>query len=260
MTHPPQQPGPYGQQGPWGQPPQPPVPSQAPPWLTNDVTGFPSFEPDPRESRGGRVAALVIVGLLVLGGGGFGVWLLMSRDSQGAGSGDSEARTVAERYVRDMERTVNTPIPDIDVAPLEPVTCAEDFEQIKQEIDDLKKYAGEAASRATPKVEISMTDFRTTADTASFTLTQVMDGDKSQDHEMTMARERGAWKVCGLFDTQSSPSSQPAEPADPADPTTPDETIRVTATRTAEQDSGENGEEGGGSPGSGPVPNPIPTS
>ncbi|OLF18094.1 Rv0361 family membrane protein [Actinophytocola xanthii] len=250
MTYPPQQPGPYGQQGPWGQQPQTPLPPQTPPWLTDD--GFPSFEPDPRTPRRGRAAALVIVGLLVLAGGGFGVWLLMSRESQGAGSGESDARSVAERYVRDIERTVNTPIADIDIAALEPVTCDGDFTQMEREIADLKEDAPQGESEPSqPRVEIGMKDFQTTGDTASFTLTQSSDLDvKGQNHKMTMAKENGRWTVCGLFDRPSSPSSPPAEPADPADPDT-DETITVTATQVVENPDG--------APSSGAVPNPIPT-
>lgn len=245
MTYPPQQPGPYGQQDPWGRPqgpfpPQPP--SQAPPWLTNGPGGFPSFEPDPKKPRTGLIVTLIIVGVLVLGGGGFGVWMLLSKDDPspggGGGGGDDgpDARTVAEQYVSELEKTVNTPIEEIDLAPMESVTCGDDFERMDREIGDAQAAAREGSDAPEPPgtIEVGMTDFQSTADSGSFTLTQTVDGSDGPDTKMTMAMEDGDWRVCGLYG-----SAAPQEPS-AAEPT--------GSEPSAEEPSGDR-----------PVPNPIPS-
>ena len=210
MTYPPQQPGPYGQQGPWGQPQgQPPYhqpPSQTPPWLANGPEGFPSFEPEPKKSKAGPITTLVIVGLLVLGGGGFGLWMLLSKEEDpaaGGGDGDSDARAAAEKYVQELEKTVNTDIQDIDLSPLEPLTCADDFTRMEREIGD-----AQAAGQTTQpeSIEVAMEDFQSTEDSGSFTLTQTVDGEPGEDRDMTLAKEDGAWKVCGLYGTTPAPT------------------------------------------------------
>lgn len=249
MTYPPQQPGPYGQQNPWGQPPpqgpgpfpqQPPSPT--PPWLTNDPGGFPSFEPDPKKPRGGLIAVVVIVALLVLGGGGFGLWMLLSKDDStsnggggggGGGEGGADARAVAEQYVEELEATVNTEIEDIELSSMEPLTCADDFQRMEQEIGDAQAN-GDSAPTRPGSIEIGMKDFQSTEDKGSFLLTQKVDGKEGPDQEMTMAKEDGDWKVCGLYDGSSAPADPSEEPG--------------------EDEPTDDGPASGGQ-----VPNPIPT-
>ncbi|MCT2583600.1 Rv0361 family membrane protein [Actinophytocola gossypii] len=226
MTYPPQQPGPYGQQGPWGQPQgQPPYqqpPSQTPPWLANGPEGFPSFDQEPKKSRTGLIVTLVVVGLLVLGGGGFGVWMLMSNeDDSGGGGGDGggDARTAAEAYVRELEKTVNTDLADIDLGPMEAVTCADDFERMEREIGDAKD-AGQTGPSGT--IEVGMEDFQSTENEGSFTLTQTVDGEPGADTDMTLAKEDGAWKVCGLYGS-TPPPSEGSEDTEASEGASPDE-------------------------------------
>ena len=259
MTYPPQQPGPYGQQpgpygqqNPWGQPPQgqfPPQqpPSQTPPWLTNDPGGFPSFEPDPKKPRGGLIAVVVIVAILVLGGGGFGLWMLLSKDdstSSGGGGGGggetgSDAKAVAEKYVDELEATVNTKIEDIELSSMEPLTCSGDFERMEQEISDAQEN-GDSSATQPDSIEVGMKDFESTEDKGSFTLTQKVDGEEGPDQKMTMAKEDGDWKVCGLYGSSRSDEPTGSDPTE-ADPT--------------EDEPADDGPVSGG-----PVPNPIPTS
>lgn len=247
MTYPPQQPGPYGQQNPWGQqpqgqfPPQPPQ-SQAPPWLSGDPGGFPSFEPEPKKSRGGLIALIVVLALLVLGGGGVGVWLLMDKDKEepgggGGGNGGDDARAVAEKYVEELQATVNTKIEDIELSAMEPVTCADDFERMEKEIGDAQD-SGDTAGGQAGSIEIGMKDFESTEEKGSFVLTQTVNGKTGPDQEMSLGKEDGAWKVCGLY---AAGSSDPEEPQDPASTEAP-----------ADDPTGE-------APNSGAVPNPIPT-
>lgn len=234
MTYPPQQPGPYGQQNPWGQqpppqgPPQGPYPpqqppSQTPPWLAGGPGGFPAFEPEPKKSRGGLIA-VIIVAVLVLGGGGFGLYLLLSKDDGnpsseegggGGGGGGEDARAVAEKYVDELETAVNTEIQDIDLSSLEPVTCADDFERMEREIGDAQDN-GESSSNQPGSIEVGMKDFESSGDTGSFTLTQKVDGEEGPDQEMSMAKEEDSWKVCGLYGSSEEPTGEPSddEPTD----------------------------------------------
>jgi hypothetical protein len=241
MNYPPQQ-GPYGQQDPWGQQHQQnPYPPQTPPWLGGDPGGFPSFEPDYKKPKTGLITTLIIVGILVVGGGGFGLWMLLSKDDDknggGGGGGDdggTDARAVAEQYVDELEKVVNTDIADIDLSPLEPLTCADDFGQMENDIGDAQDAIESGSEAPTPPgtVEAGMKDFQSTENEATFTLTQTIDGDEGPDTEMTMAKEEGNWTVCGLYDGGAPPESDPApEESEAPDP------------------SGGNGQ----------VPNPIPT-
>ncbi|OLF12252.1 hypothetical protein BLA60_09695 [Actinophytocola xinjiangensis] len=246
MTYPPQQPGPYGQQNPWGQqpqgqfPPQQQPPSQAPPWLSGDPGGFPSFEPDPKKSRGGLIAVIIVVVLLVLGGGGVAVWLLMDKDKKddtgggGGGNTGDDARTVAENYVGELQVTLNTKLADIDLSTMEGLTCAEDFERMEKEIGDFQD-SGEADG-APGDIKLVMKDFESTEEKGSFTMALTIGGSDGPDQKMTMGKEDGAWKVCGLYSSGSS--EEPSSTEEPSEPSEP---------------SGE-------APNTGAPPNPIPTS
>lgn len=224
MTYPPQQPGPHGHQGSWGPapgpfppPPGPPAPlppPQAPPWLIGDEHGFPSFEPEPTRSRTGIVVALVVMGLLLLGGGGLAVWAL-SGDEDRRDGGGGEARAVAEDYVAELEKTVNTEITDIDLSAMEGLTCSGDFERMDREIGDAQTAARSGSAPATQDgtMEVGMTDFRDTGEGASFTLTQTRDGERGPDMEMVVAREGGEWKVCGLYGSAGQAPGKAAQPS-----------------------------------------------
>ncbi|GAB3443674.1 Rv0361 family membrane protein [Actinophytocola sediminis] len=254
MTYPPQQPGPYGQQNPWDQPqpgqfpPQQQPPSQAPPWLSGDpggYGGFPGFEPEQKKSRGGVIAAVIIVAILVLGGGGFGVWMLVNKDDSspsggGGGGGEDkggEARAAAEKYVEEMQTTVNSKLADIDLSALETVTCADDFERMDREIGDVQD-SGEEAADNPPEIKVGMADFESTEEKGSFTLTQSVNGKDGPDREMTLGKEDDAWKVCGLYESD--------EGGDAPEPS---------------QEESTDSEPSGDAPTSGgKVPNPIPTS
>lgn len=248
MTYPPQQPGPYGQQNPWGQPPQggfPPQqqpPSQQPPWLSGDPGGgFPSWDQEPKKSKGPMIAVVVIVALLVLGGGGFGVWMLVNKDKDdpeptggGGGGGGDDARAVAEKYVEELQTTVNTEISDIELSGMEPLTCADDFERMEKEIREVQDN-GDLEGGQPGSIKIGMEDFEASEEKASFTLTQKIDEKDAPSRDMTMAKEEGDWKVCGLYGS-NSPDDDPTEESSPTDDPTDDPPAS-------------NGE----------IPNPIPT-
>src|SRR5689334_167098 len=121
MTYPPQQPdpyaaprrrpGPYGQQPPprpypsYGQPPQPPLPPPPPPTRQfepfNDQPGYAGADPAeppppppraPKPSGPGKIIAIVVVAVLLLGGAGAGVWFLTKGD-KGQNSASSDNKT-----------------------------------------------------------------------------------------------------------------------------------------------------------------------
>jgi hypothetical protein len=232
-------PGPYNQgpynQGPWGQGPyQGPPPG---PWGPGPQGGYP-VGPPPKKPRTGLVTALIIAAILVVGGGGVGAYLLLTRDDprgEGSGAGGGEgggARAAAQTYVRELESALNTPLRDVDLGKLEPVTCAGDYAKMQDELDNAKDYgeSNSAAPNTEHKIRIRIKDFERTSDGATFTMTQrEVGGDDADSTELTVAKEDGDWKVCGAYD--ENPNSGP----------------------------GGGGEEGQPSSGELP-PNPIPTS
>lgn len=183
-------------------PPQPP----GPPWAQGPQGGYP-VGPPPKKSRTGLVAALIIVAILVVGGGGVTAYLLLDRDgppgSGSGGSGDESrgARTAAQTYVRELEDALNTPLQDVDISKLEPVTCADDYTQMEDELTDAKESGQSASPGDEVRVQIRMKDFERTSDGAKFTMTQRAVGDDdSESLPMTVAEEDGDWKVCGAYD------------------------------------------------------------
>jgi hypothetical protein len=248
MTYPPQQPGPYGQQNPWGQPPpgqfppQQQPPSQAPPWAAGGG-GYPGFDQQPQKSKGPKIALVVILVLLVLGGGGFGAWMLLNKDDDtnntgGGGDGGDGARAAAETYVEELQTAINTKLEDIDLSALEPVTCADEFKLMEKQIGAAQQD-GDPADGDAGTVEIGLKDFTSSGEKASFLLTQTVEGKKAPDHEMSVAKEDGDWKVCGLYEFDSSGQEDPSEDV-PTDAPTEEPTDEPPAS-------------------DGQVPNPIPT-
>ena len=225
MTYPPQPPGPpqgpYGppppgpqgpyNQGPYGQDPYNQSPyQQQPPWA-GGPPGYP-MGPPPKKSRTGLITTLVIVAILVVGGGGVGLYLLLSKDDAGAGSGQGGgegggARAAAQTYVLELEKTLNTPPQDIDLAKLKPVTCADDLARMEDELADAKD---EGQSRSAEpgtehKIRIRMKDFERTSDGATFTMTERVSGvQDTESKNMTVAKEDGGWKVCGAYGEDQS--------------------------------------------------------
>jgi hypothetical protein len=220
MTYPPQPPGPYGQQppqGPYNQGPynQGPYPYQQPntPWAQGPQGGFP-VGPPPKKPRTGLITSLIIVAILVVGGGGVGAYFLLSNDKKdgGGGSGgnkDDGARAAAQTYVRELENALNTKLEDIDLAPLKSVTCGDDFAKMESELGDAQNSA--ESSSATPgneKVRIRMKDYQATSDGGTFTMTMTQAGNQSnkESRDMTVAKEDGGWKVCGIYAGQGGES------------------------------------------------------
>lgn len=229
MTYPPQQPGPHGQQNQWGQPqpgqfpPQQQPPSQAPPWVAGGGGGYPGFDQQPRKSKGPKIALVVILVLLVLGGGGFGAWMLLNKDDDtkntgGGGDGGGDARAAAETYVRELQTAINTKIENIDLSALEPVTCADEFKLMEKQIGQAQQD-GDVAGGDPGSVEVGLKDFTSSGEKASFLLTQTVEGKKAPDHEMSVAKENGDWKVCGLYEFDSSGQEDPSEGTPTDEPT-----------------------------------------
>jgi hypothetical protein len=216
MTYPPQPPGPP--QGPYGPPPpgppqgpynQGPNPYQPqPPW----AGGYP-MGPPPKKPRTGLIATLIIVAILVVGGGGVATYLLINKDDPGAGSGQGSgegggAREAAQTYVLELENALNTPVQDVDLGKLEPITCTEDFAKMRDDLDAAKDL-GQSSSAAPGndgKIRIRLKDFERTSDGGTFTLTRRVagDGGDSDSRNMTVTRKSVAkqdvgWVVCGLY-------------------------------------------------------------
>ncbi|HWM07485.1 MAG TPA: hypothetical protein VNP92_34565 [Actinophytocola sp.] len=198
--------------------------------------------PPPKKSRTGLIATLIILAILVVGGGGVGAYLLLSRedDPKPGGNGDTadSARAAADTYVKEMETALNTErVQDVDVSPLEPVACGEDYTRMRDEVEDARDFDEDATTSQEdrPRIEVSIEDFKADDESGSFTMTQIADGDEGPTREMTVAKENGDWKVCGLYEDQE-PSTRPS--------------VEPSEDSTDEPDDEDS---------SRPVPNPIPT-
>lgn len=255
MTYPPQQPGPYGPQDPYGQQPhgqqphgqqpygqqpygqqpygQQPYGQQpqygAPQW--GQQPGYP-VGPPPKKSRKGLIAALVVA-VLVVAGGGVAAFLLLKDDS---GAGDSP-RSTADAYTSALGTALSTTLEDVDLEPIQPLACADDYKQLNDELVDAREDEADS-SEAPEKAEKStftISNFKETGEGATFDMTPKRGSDEADPLAMTVLKEDGRWVVCGLFGDGGGESTE----SQPGTPGT----------------SGTSGDGGGGS-----IPNPIPTS
>jgi hypothetical protein len=221
MTYPPQGPGPYGQQPP--DPFQQGPYQQQPPWAVGPQGGFP-MGPPPKQPKTGLITSLIIVAILVVGGGGVGLYFLLNKEDRNDGTGDGgsgeggTARGAAQTYVRELENALNTKLQDVDLAPLEPVTCGKDFSEMSDELAEAKDYGESNRPAPTPeKIQIRMEDFKESADGATFTMTEREAGDDDTDsRNMTVAKEGGGWKVCGIYENNGGGSPPTAEEGGPS--------------------------------------------
>ena len=248
MSYPPQQPGPYGQdpygqqpygqpqygqqpygQQPYGQQPpppgqpygqQPPPPGQPygqqpPPW-GGPPPGF-SAGPPPKPPRTGLIATLIIVGILVLGGGGAGIYFLTKGDDKGSGNGGSvdtgDPQAVAQRFADNFEKVVNSDLWDFNADDFRPIVCTKDFDRLKTETEKTlatRQSRGRKPTRRpqADQIKAGVADVKTSGDHGTFKLTQVEgDGHKLKDRPFKLDRGNGTWKVCGFFDDEERGSA-----------------------------------------------------
>jgi hypothetical protein len=212
MTYPPQQPGPYGPQDPYGQQqpygqqpygqPQPPQYGE-PQW--GQQPGYP-VGPPPKKSRTGLITTLVIVAVLVIGGGGVAAFLLLKDDNGGGNSADSTTpRAAADSFAKELGTVLSTKPEDIDLAPLKPLLCGEDFTELDKELTDATSSSN-APTAAPEKVTLKITEFKESGDGATFKL-----GPDGEDPlSLKVQKESDNWVVCGIYDQdrqQSEPGS-----------------------------------------------------
>jgi len=237
MTYPPQQPGPYGQdpygqqqpygQQPYGQQPygQPGQYGQQPPPWGGPSPGFP-VGPPPKPPRTGLIATLIIVGILVLGGGGVGIYLLTKGDDNGSNTGgggpvnDSDPKAVAQRFADNFEKVVNSELWDYNGDDFKPIVCGKDFDRLNKDTERTLKTRQSSGRKPTKRpqadqVDAGVADLEANGDHGKFTLTQVEhDGKKLKDRPLKLERAGGQWKVCGLYsDDEPSSSRRPAPPS-----------------------------------------------
>lgn len=212
MTYPPQQPGPYGQdpygqqpqygQQPYGQQPQQQYGQQ---W--GQQPGFPPAGPPPKK-KGGMIATLIIVAILVLGGGGAALWFFVLKDDNSnngggnGGGGGADPRAVAESYVKELGTATSTAVNDVDLKPLEPLTCKEDFEALTKSLES-ERENGTDNDETPPKKTYAIENFEADGETAKFDMTMARDGDKPDPDDkisMEVVKEKDKLVVCGLSD------------------------------------------------------------
>ncbi len=211
MTYPPQQPGPYGQdpygqqpnygQSPWGQQPDPYGQS---PW--GDQQGFPMGPPPPKK-KGGLMAALIIVAILVIGGGGAGLYFLLKNDETDPGGGGSSKedgpRAAADAFTEEMQKLVNSALQDIDLSPLKPYVCGDDYTRLDEELTEAKEELEDIPSATdgppTEQIKVSVQDFKETDDGATFNFHRETEGGDGDEQELKVVEEGESWVVCGLY-------------------------------------------------------------
>jgi hypothetical protein len=219
MTYPPQQPGPYGQPDPYG---------QQPPWT---APGAYPVGPPPRKPRTGLIASLIIVGILVLGGGGVGLYFLtkgsVESGAPGPGpAGGDDPRAVAERFADFVERGANSDGEDVDPAELEPIVCAEDYRTAEKEIKRDQQRRATSTRKPTKRAgtdryEATVSDVKVEGDRGTFAVSLRRGDDKPQDRTFDLLRSGGNWQVCGLYkdDEQTRPTTSRRQLPLPTRPT-----------------------------------------
>lgn len=225
MTYPPQQPGPWGQQpdpygqqpgqSPWGQQPDPYGQS---PWGQQPYQMGP-----PPKKKGGLMAALIIVAVLVVGGGGAGLYFLLSKDEKdpagGGTSTEAGPRAAADAFTEELQKLVNvTSAADLDVSPLEPHLCGDDYSKLEEELAEAKESEADSTSASNPgpsqKVTLSVEDFKETDDGATFNLRREV-GENHHDQELKVVDEDDKWVVCGLYaEAEDEPATPPSSGSD----------------------------------------------
>jgi hypothetical protein len=214
MTYPPQQPGPYGPQDPYGQ--QQPYgrqPYGQQPQYGQQPYGQPQYGapwgqqpgyragPPPKKSRAGLITALVVVAVLVIGGG-VAAFLLLKDDGGGGSEGGGETpRAAADTFTSVLGTTLSTSLEDVDLAPLKPLTCRDDYEQLTDELADARRDQDSSteAPEKPEKTTFGVTNFKEEGDGATFDMTQKRGEDESDPMRMDVMMEDGNWVVCGLY-------------------------------------------------------------
>jgi hypothetical protein len=211
MTYPPQQPGPYGPQDPYGQQPYGQQPYGQPQW------GQPAYPvgPPPKKSRTGLIVALVIVAVLVVGGGGVTAFLLLKNDEGGgAADGGDGPRATADQFVMELGKQLSMELQNVDLKALRSLTCGDDFGKLSDELADARESsASDTKSPERVSVMFTISDFKETSDGAAFTMTPRRDGEDEDPMSMTVLKENENWVVCGLYgsgEEREAPGSAPS--------------------------------------------------
>lgn len=185
--------------------------------------------PPPQKPKSGLIAALIIVGILVLGGGGVGIYFLTKSDDNasntnpGPGGGGApvdkdDPKAVAERFASVYEEAVNSDLDGFDVKSLQPILCGSDYDDVKKETERTRKAretSGRKPSRrpASAQVDIGIKDFTMDGDKGSFNLTWTeTGGEKRNDRKLLVQKDSGHWVVCGLYEKSDSGSTSSRKP------------------------------------------------
>lgn len=226
MTYPPQPPGPPGQQpDPYGQQPYGQQQPYGDPYGQQGGYGQqswaavpPGYAGPPKKSKSGLIAALIIVGILVLGGGGVGIYLLAKDDDSGSGTNtsgpaDNNPQAIAERLAALYEQVINTDLAEFDTKQWEQVVCASDFDDLSKDYNNTKKLResrGRQPSKRPPdkQVDVVVKDLNVDGDSGKFILElidpTVEEREKPKPKNLELQKENGRWVACGLYDKKAA--------------------------------------------------------
>jgi hypothetical protein len=225
MTHPPQQPGSYGPQGPYGppnpnpygpppqgpygsqqptpygqpppgqQPPygQPPYGQQPPPY---GYVGPPGYGQPPKK-RTGLVVGIVIAVVVAIGAGIGAYFVFFHNGGNGRNSANATPQQVATGFAQSYTSLAHTLSTD-DLAKVKTYLCAKDQTAV-QAIYDHEK----AANGADQTFVMTASGAATTGNTGTFTVVIKDRSNQPVSHKGSLVRQNSQWLVCN---TLSSPN------------------------------------------------------
>ncbi|SDI05964.1 hypothetical protein SAMN05192558_101818 [Actinokineospora alba] len=215
MTYPPQQPGPYGPQGPYGQQPDPFAGQTA----YQGLGGYPGGGEPPAPKNTGKIVAIVAIAVLVLGGGGAAAYFLTKGDDKPSTAAPASSESSKpEPSESDKPKPTKSTKPGTDTgnaaSPEDIVTAyiaayeKKDFSTVTAEAcepykkkygtdtssleDKLSKYEVKGTAKGDPEVKGSVA----TAE-IDLVLTPETGEPKPAHIRIKIVKEDGVWRFCG---------------------------------------------------------------
>lgn len=214
MTYPPQQPDPYGPQGPYGQQPDPFAGQSA----YQGLGGYPGGGEPPAPKNTGKIVAIVTIAVLVLGGGGAAAYFLTKGDEKPSSAAPTSSETKPEPSGTDEPSETKSTKPGAGNTPAtspEDIVAAyitayekKDFSTVTAEAcepyknkygtdtssleDKLSKYEVKGTAKGEPEVKGSVA----TAE-IDLVLTPETGEPKPAHIRIKIVKEDGVWRFCG---------------------------------------------------------------
>ncbi|MGH3861363.1 hypothetical protein [Actinokineospora sp.] len=214
MTYPPQQPGPYGPQGPYGQQPDPFAGQSA----YQGLGGYPGGGEPPAPENTGKIVAIVAIAVLLLGGAGAAVFFLTKGDDKPTASAPASSAAKPEPSGTDQPTDTKSTKPKAEPtgagSPQEIVDAYiaayqdKDFSAVTAEACEayknkygtdttsleakLSKFEVKGTAKGEPEVKGSVATAQ-----IDLALTPETGEPKDAHIRIKIIKEDGAWRFCG---------------------------------------------------------------